>query len=103
MVSLVTDYDSWRQPKPPSTPREEKSDPFVLLQEITANLQAASASAITLMQRAVELMSSRREALLASPAQQALKLGIWSEKSKIPRDQVQRLAPLWMKYFEGIE
>jgi len=37
--------------------------------------------------------------MLASPAHRALELGIWSDKSRIDPDEVQRLAPLWMKYF----
>jgi 5'-methylthioadenosine phosphorylase len=101
-VALVTDYDCWRTvPKPregetgPAAP-----DPFVLLKEIIANLQAASDNAIALMKRAVELMAGRREALQQSPALQALRLGIWSEKSKIDPAEVQRLGPLWMKYFQ---
>jgi 5'-methylthioadenosine phosphorylase len=104
LVALVTDYDCWRQkPATAEATRDEKVDPFVLLKEIIGNLEAASNSAIALMQRAVELMAARRDALEASPARQALRLGIWSEKSKIDRDEVKRLAPLWMKYFEGVE
>jgi hypothetical protein len=36
---------------------------------------------------------------MESPAHHALKLGIWSDKAKIAPEEVQRLAPLWMKYF----
>jgi 5'-methylthioadenosine phosphorylase len=108
MVALVTDFDCWRQkppvaaqqqarqPQPPAS--EEKADPFVLLKEIIANLESATSNAIRLMQRAVELMSSRRAQLLDTPAHQALRLAIWSEKDKIPPQEVQRLGPLWIKY-----
>jgi hypothetical protein len=75
----------------------------VLLEEIMSNLKAASSSAIALIQRAMELIAERRDALQASPARQALRLGIWSEKSRIPAAQVKRLGPLWMKYFDGVE
>jgi 5'-methylthioadenosine phosphorylase len=89
LVALVTDYDCWKH-KP-----GEKADPFVLLNEIMANLQSASESAVRLMRRAVELAGSRRAELEQSPARQALKLGIWSDKAAIPTDEVERLRPLW--------
>jgi 5'-methylthioadenosine phosphorylase len=110
LIALVTDYDCWRPPPVPK-PGETgstKPDPFVLLNEIKANLAAATANAIELMRRAVELMASRtsassvepREELADCPAIKALQLAIWSDKSKIPAEERQRLAPLWMKYFE---
>ena len=101
MVCLVTDYDCWRQ-KPPTAEqaRQETADPHVLLKEIIANLDAATASAVRLIRKAVELMAARREQLQQSPARRALELAIWSDKSKIPAEEVQRLAPLWLKYFE---
>jgi hypothetical protein len=37
--------------------------------------------------------------LLTAPAQRALELAIWSDKTQISRDQVELLSPLWMKYF----
>ena len=96
LVALVTDYDCWRQsPKPHAEPQ----DPSVLLKEIIGNLQAASHNAIQLMRRAVEMMATRREELENCPARHALQLAIWSDKSRIPADEVQRLGPLWMKYF----
>jgi 5'-methylthioadenosine phosphorylase len=108
LVALVTDYDCWRQ-KPAPAPAggsaqpqsaEERPDPFVLLKEIIANLESASNHAIQLMQRAVELMASRSSQQLESPAHHALRLGIWSDKTRIAADEVQRLGPLWMKYFQ---
>ena len=98
LIALVTDYDCWRHA--PDTAKSESADPSLLLKEIIGNLQAASDNAIGLMRRAVELMAERRDALLDSPAQQALKLAIWSDKSRIDPHEVQRLRPLWMKYFE---
>jgi 5'-methylthioadenosine phosphorylase len=98
LIALVTDYDCWRHS--PDTAKSESADPSLLLKEIIGNLQAASLNAIGLMRRAVELMAERREALFDSPAQQALKLAIWSDKSRIDPREVQRLGPLWMKYFE---
>jgi len=108
LVALVTDYDCWRNKpvtKDPATAAPGDAapapavDPHELLKEIIGNLQTASQNAINLMKRAVELMSQRREQLEASPARRALELAIWSDKSRIDPDEVQRLGPLWMKYF----
>jgi len=112
LVALVTDYDCWRNNKP-LTPHTgltasaastlaavpaKKPDAHELLNEILGNVHAATANAVVLMKRAVELMATRSEALLAAPAQRALELAIWSDKSRIDPEEVQRLAPLWMKY-----
>jgi hypothetical protein len=37
---------------------------------------------------------------LESPAHHALRLGIWSDKTKLPADEVQRLSTLWGAYFQ---
>jgi 5'-methylthioadenosine phosphorylase len=105
LIALVTDYDCWRQ-RPiaageitaTAAQSAPKADPHELLKEIIGHLQTASQNAIALMKRAVELMAGRREALAACPAQRALELAIWSDKSRIDREEVQRLGPLWMKY-----
>jgi hypothetical protein len=54
-----------------------------------------------LIRRAVEMIAANPAAVAVSPAHEALKLAIWSEKSRIAPEEVQRLAPLWIKYFEG--
>jgi 5'-methylthioadenosine phosphorylase len=101
MVALVTDYDCWRQkPASAQATTEQKVDPFVLLKEIIGNLESATASGIKLIQRAVSLMSTRTDDLFSSPAQEALKLAIWSDKSRISPGEVERLAPLWGRHFE---
>jgi len=104
LIALVTDYDCWRRPSAPPTASEpqqpEKVDPHVLLKEIIANLEAASGNAMSLIRRTVDLMIERREQLAACPARHALELGIWSDKTKIAPDEIERLAPLWGKYFE---
>ncbi len=105
LIALVTDYDSWRQPKPVKSDNTQESapprpDPTALLKEIIANLQAASANAIDLMRRTVACMVRHQDQLTDCPATRALELAIWSDKSKISPEQVQRLAPLWMKYFK---
>jgi 5'-methylthioadenosine phosphorylase len=98
LIALVTDYDCWRNKPPTQAAETAARDPHELLREIIGNLQTASQNAIGLMKRAVELMSQRREQLAKCPAQHALELGIWSDKSRIDREEVQRLGPLWMKY-----
>ena len=107
LVALVTDYDCWRNKVPITPPGTEapsanaesaRRDPHELLREILANVQAATQNAVALMKRAVELMAQRREQLAQAPAQRALELAIWSDKSKIDPAEVQRLAPLWVKY-----
>jgi 5'-methylthioadenosine phosphorylase len=112
LVALVTDYDCWRRPPssaldaPPSAAPGEQTaaaagtaDPYVLLEEIIANLRAASDNGVRLIRRVVERMAERQDELLAAPARQALKLAIWSDKARVPADEVERLAPLWKQYF----
>jgi hypothetical protein len=70
------------------------------LAEITANVRQASANAMQVIRRAIELMAAKDLEVLASPAHRALARAIWSEKTAIPPQEVNRLAPLWMKYFE---
>lgn len=116
LVALVTDYDCWRRaptsdagpgrrlqsPGSPPPADPPPADPYVLLKEIIANLQAASDNAIALIRRTVTRIAERGDELeLANaPAREALKLAIWSDKARIPPDEVERLGPLWMKYFE---
>jgi 5'-methylthioadenosine phosphorylase len=107
LIALVTDYDCWRRPapsavegKPATKDTQEKADPFVLLKEIIGNLKTASDNAMRLMRRTVALMSQREGELAASPALRALELGIWSDRTRIPPQEIERLRPLWGKYFE---
>jgi 5'-methylthioadenosine phosphorylase len=110
LIALVTDYDCWKRPpvgKPgpqmpaPGNAGVEKPSPAALLEEIIANLRAASDNGIALIQRVLARIASDSGALAPSPAHDALKLAIWSDKSRIPAEEVQRLAPLWMKYFDA--
>jgi len=103
LVALVTDYDSWRaKPITPGTQQSEpvEPDPAALLKEIIANLDAASTNAIALIDSAIARMAQRQDELRTSPALGALQWAIWSDKSKIPPEEVRRLGPLWLKYFE---
>jgi 5'-methylthioadenosine phosphorylase len=98
LVALVTDYDCWRT-KPAAAAGEVEKSKDELLKEIIGNLTAATQNAMEVIRRAIRLLAERREQLPPSPAHSALKLGIWSEKGRIDPQEVQRLAPLWMKYF----
>jgi len=100
LVALVTDYDCWR----PSAPADQQGAPqkpsaTELLKEIMGNLEAASANAVRLVKKAVEMIAARGDSLPQSPAQRALELAIWSDKAAIDPEEVQRLSPLWIKYF----
>ena len=101
LIALVTDYDCWRQkpPLPDAQQQQEKVDPNLLLKEIIGNLEAATSSALNLMRRTIERMPQHREQLQACPARHALELAIWSDRSRVPQEEIERLAPLWGKYF----
>jgi hypothetical protein len=70
----------------------------VLLKEILGNLETASTRGVALLKKAVELIAADPSRLDACPAREALKLAIWSDRSRIPQDEVDRLAPLWLHY-----
>lgn len=100
LVALVTDYDSW---KPPVVAKDQEkappAEPEALLAEIIGNLKVASNNAYGLIRKSIELIAAQPDRLAACKAKDALKLAIWSDKSKIDPAEVQRLAPLWLKYF----
>lgn len=91
LIAMPTDYDCWR-------PHDSEAAPQALLEEIIGNLQRATAANIALMKQA--LLDTSMLAEHPSPAHSALKLGIWSDKAKIPPAEVERLAALWGKYFQ---
>ena len=90
LVALPTDYDCWR-------PHDETAAPMDLLTEIIGNLKRATAAGIELIKAAladVSILKGQR-----SPAHDALKLAIWSDKKKIESEEVKKLSVLWGKYF----
>ncbi len=93
-VCLATDYDAWR-------PRDEAAptDPFALLNEIIGHLKSATANAGDLLRAAVRQMAQDPDRLAQCPAREALKLAIWSDKKAIDPAEVERLNPLWGRYF----
>jgi 5'-methylthioadenosine phosphorylase len=91
-LCLVTDYDCWKD-KP-------DGEPEALLMEILGHLKAATANAMTVLKAAVKLAGERRDELATCGAKDALALGIWSDKSKISAAEVDKLRPLWGRYFD---
>ncbi len=96
LLALVTDYDCWHN-KPAGVP----VDSAELLKEIIGNLQVATHNTITLIQAALAMAKDHEAELMAAPAREALKLAIWSDKSRVAPEEVRRLEPLWGKYFPG--
>ena len=90
LVALPTDYDCWRAHDP-------NVDQQRLLAEILGNLKAASNASISLVKEALNDISMLEEQ--RSPAQDALKLAIWSDKTRIHPGEVERLRALWGRYF----
>ena len=113
-VCLVTDYDSWKRPGPPTATnpaappfpgadpaKSRPPEPQALLDEIVGNLQAATDAAVALLRRAVRLAGDRADALADCPATGALDRAIWTDRKAIDAAEVERLAPLWGRHFGG--
>jgi len=90
LVALPTDYDCWK-------PHDTRLPQHELLKEIISNLKRATAASVALHRQALRDVTILREN--TSPAHGALKLAIWSDKTKIDLNEVERLRPLWGKYF----
>ena len=90
LIALPTDYDCWR----PHAPGVAQQD---LLSEIIGNLKVATANSIRLIKQALSDVTPLRDK--RSPAADALKLAIWSDKQKISPAERERLAPLWGRHF----
>jgi 5'-methylthioadenosine phosphorylase len=97
-VALVTDYDCWK----PHPPWDKQASPDSLLSEIISHLHHATESAAELMRRTVGRIAADPSTLMESPALHSLRQAIWSEKNLISREEVERLAPVWGRYFEGV-
>jgi len=90
LIALPTDYDCWR-------PHDGGVAAQDLLSEIIGNLKKASAAGVQLIKAALSDVSILQQT--PSPAHDALKLAIWSDKSKIDPAEIERLAVLWGRYF----
>ncbi len=89
MVALPTDYDCWRL--------RPDGDPDSVLAEILGNLDRATDASVRLLAAAIGDVEMLRGT--PSPAHDALARSIWSDKSKIDAGLVERLRPLWGRYF----
>ncbi len=89
LVALPTDYDCWR-------PHPQSVDQVQLIEEILGNLKAATQNALELVRRTVPVLVAQADKPCA--CQSALKLGLWSEKARVPSDVKQRLSLLLGKY-----
>ena len=88
-VALVTDYDCWRK-------RILSEDKVELLQEILANVKAATQNALQLIGQSLPYVAAQADQ--PCDCQSALRLAIWSDRSMIPDDVSLRLSPLLGKY-----
>jgi 5'-methylthioadenosine phosphorylase len=91
LVALATDYDCWRV-------QEKAGDKQALLAEIVQNLQKAAGHAVKLIEAAVARLHSG--CLASCACAQALDLAIWSDKSQVKPEMVERLQPLLGRYFQ---
>ncbi|MCP4246807.1 MAG: S-methyl-5'-thioadenosine phosphorylase [bacterium] len=90
LVALPTDYDCWR----PAQTRDRQA----LLAEIIGNLKHATEQAITLIQAVVADL--HRSPIDDCDAFRALELGIWTDKSVVSPQMIERLHPLIGRYFD---
>lgn len=91
LVALPTDYDCWR-------PREPRAGGDAsLLEEIIGNLARATSASTNLMRAALADVTMLRDE--PSPAHDALRLAIWSDKASIDPAERERLAVLWGRHF----
>jgi len=88
LVALPTDYDCWK-------PHPANLDQAKLLEEILANVKAATQNAVELIRRAIPLLSSADK---PCSCHSALALAIWTDRSKIPAQTLERLRPILGKY-----
>ena len=95
LLALPTDYDCWRTPS--AEPGDSGMASLSLLEEIIGNLERAADASIRVLRSA--LGSVERLQQEASPSHNALRLGIWSDKARIEPNEVERLRPLWGRYF----
>jgi 5'-methylthioadenosine phosphorylase len=88
LVALPTDYDCWK-------PHPAHLDQAKLIEEILANVKAATQNALELIRRAIPQVAALEK---PCACQSALALGIWSDRARIPAEVRDRLRPLLGKY-----
>lgn len=86
LIAIVSDYDCWREHEP-------GQDKQGLLAEIIANLNRATANAVTLVEKAIELNSALCDE--SCPCRKSLASAVWTNPSAIDPRTRGRLAPLF--------
>jgi len=87
-IAMPTDYDCWR----PADPNRRPDD---LLREIGGNLKKATENALALIREALTLMPTKEN---KCGCREALRLAIWSDKTRIDDTVRRRLDPLIGRY-----
>ncbi len=93
LVALPVDYDCWR-------PKSQGGGEGVL-ELVRANLERATEACIRLLVAA--LRDARPLAREPSPAHEALRGAVWTERSKFDPAEIGRLRPLWGRYLSDGE
>ena len=91
LLAFATDYDCWR-------PVEPGRDRHALLEEIIGNLRAATARALDVLRETVARLASETAGAEACACQSALALGIWSQRDRIRREDIERYGPLLSRH-----
>ena len=98
LIALPTDYDCWRPARDESHGSGEAGDDkAALLSEIMSNMRRASTAASALIEAMIHRLA--HHAPVRCACHDALELGIWSDKSAVAPDVVERLKPLIGRYF----
>jgi len=92
MVAMPTDFDCW-QPHDPAIGQQD------LLTQIIGNLRQTTQRNVALIEAALDDVSALEQQ--PSPAHDALKLAIWSDKKAIDPAEINRLGVLWGRYFSA--
>jgi len=96
LIALPTDYDCWKRPEVDGSDSDEASSS--ILESVLANLNRAADASVKLISEALTDVS--RLAEQPSPGHTALAMAIWSDRSAIDSDEVERLGVLWSGCFE---
>ncbi len=91
LLALPTDYDCWRP--------QEGGSKEQLLATILGNLKRATDAAVGLLKVAAERLAGGWRPAEPCACADALKLAIWSDRSKVDPAEVARLGPLVERYF----
>jgi 5'-methylthioadenosine phosphorylase len=98
LLALPTDYDCWRPRQSAAGTGGGGDAGLSLLEEIIGNVRRATQASIDLLRAALADVSMLRAT--PSPAHDALRLAIWSDRSRLDPVEVRRLAPLWGRHLE---